>query len=152
MSARSPRQRGIAAVELALLLPAFILLLALPLLLGRAFYQYQVMQKAAHDAARYLSSCATIDLKTPARTAAVVAAARAIATAELDGPAAGAYAPVIGILCDGGVCAGFVAPATVTVEITNLLEDSVFPTISYNLLGMNGLPLTATASMRHVGN
>lgn len=146
------RPRGIAAVELALILPTLVLLLALPLFFGRALYHYQIMQRASHDAARYLASCAEVDLRSPARTADVVAAARAIVVAELDGGSAGSAAPLVSISCNGGQCSGYFVPATVTVQVTDLLEDDVLPFYSYNLLGARGLPLSVTASMRYVGN
>lgn len=146
------RRRGIAAVEMALILPVFVLLLALPLFLGRALYHYQIMHRAAHDAARYLSSCAAPELRSPARTAAVVAAARAIATAELEGTAAGSGAPAIGVSCDGAPCTGLALPTVITVQISTLLEDAVFPYYSYNLLGMGGMPLIVPVSMHYVGN
>jgi len=146
------RPRGIAAVEMALILPTFALLLALPLFFGRALYHYQVMQRASHDAARYLASCAEVDLKSPTRSAEVVAAARAIVVAELDGGGAGRAAPLVSISCNGGQCSGYFVPTTVTVQVTDLLEDDVLPFYSYNLLGASGLPLSATATMRYVGN
>ena len=152
MSRPAQHQRGVVAVEMALMLPLFLVLLALPLFLGRALYHYQLSHKAAHDAARYLSSCAALDFKSPARAADVVAAARAIAAAELDGSSAGTYAPVVSVNCDGGQCTGFLVPTTVGVQVVTLLEDDVLPDFSYNLLGSGGLPLTAVASMRYVGN
>lgn len=151
MSARRPRQRGIAAVELALLMPTFILLLALPLFLGRALYQYQLMHKAAHSAARYLSSCASFEMKSPARLAEISATAQALAQAGLAGISAGSFTPVIGINCDGGPCSGLLVPTTISVTIVTQLEDNVFPYAVYNQLGRNGMPLTVTATMRYVG-
>ncbi|MBV6324405.1 TadE/TadG family type IV pilus assembly protein [Duganella violaceipulchra] len=148
----SRRPRGIAAVEMALILPVFVLLLALPLFLGRALYHYQIMHRAAHDAARYLASCATIDYKSPARVADVQAAARTLVAAELAGASAGSYPPAVGVNCDGGLCGGFAVPTTVSVQIITLLEDDVFPDISYNLVGSNGLQLNVTVTMHYVGN
>ncbi|GJJ03830.1 hypothetical protein RugamoR64_43680 [Duganella rhizosphaerae] len=152
MSRPARRQRGIAAVEMALMLPLFLVLLALPLFLGRALYHYQLAHKAAHDAARYLSSCSTLDFKSPSRTTGLQAAARAIVAAELAGSSAGSSAPTVGVSCDGGPCAGLVVPTTVSVQIITLLEDDVFPDFSYNLLGAYGLPLSVVATMRYVGN
>ncbi|WP_332853668.1 TadE family protein [Duganella sp. S19_KUP01_CR8] len=146
------RPRGIAAVEMALILPTFVLLLALPLFLGRALYHYQIMHRAAHDAARYLSSCTALELRTPARTAAVVAAARAIAAAELEGTHAGSSAPAVSISCDGAQCTGLLLPTVITVQISTVLEDDVFPYYSYNLVGTSGMPLVVPVSMHYVGN
>ena len=49
------RQRGIAAVELALVLPVLFILVMFPLYLGRVYWHYTAIQYAAQDAARYLS-------------------------------------------------------------------------------------------------
>lgn len=55
------RQSGVAAVEMALLLP-FLLLLAFGLTeLGRAVYQYNTLAKAVRDGARHLSQYAPGD-------------------------------------------------------------------------------------------
>lgn len=51
----SKKQSGVAAVEMALLLP-FLLLLAFGLTeLGRAVYQYNILAKAVRDGARHLT-------------------------------------------------------------------------------------------------
>lgn len=49
------RQRGIAAVELALLLLPLLVLFFGVLEMGRAFYQYNSLVKATRGAARYLA-------------------------------------------------------------------------------------------------
>ena len=58
---KTREQSGVAAVEMALLLP-FLLLLAFGLTeLGRAVYQYNTLAKAVRDAARHLSQNAPGD-------------------------------------------------------------------------------------------
>lgn len=47
---RHRRQRGIAALELALVMPV---LLTLPLYFGRLFWYYAALQKGAQNAVRY---------------------------------------------------------------------------------------------------
>lgn len=49
------RQRGIAAVELAIVLPLLLTIVFGVTELGRAMYQYDALTKAARSAARYLS-------------------------------------------------------------------------------------------------
>lgn len=49
-------QRGLAAVELAVMMPVFLLLMLGTAELGRACYQYNALIKAAHDGARYMSA------------------------------------------------------------------------------------------------
>lgn len=49
------KQRGVAMVEFAIVVPIFILLLMATAEVGRAFYQYNTLTKAVRDGARYLS-------------------------------------------------------------------------------------------------
>ena len=53
--AHASRQRGIAAVELALLLTPLVLMFFGATELGRAVYTYNVLDKTVRDAARHLS-------------------------------------------------------------------------------------------------
>jgi Flp pilus assembly protein TadG len=55
-----PRERGLAAVEFAILLPLVLLIMLATAELGRALYQYNTLTKAVRDGARYLSSVAII--------------------------------------------------------------------------------------------
>ncbi|KAB8040171.1 TadE/TadG family type IV pilus assembly protein [Janthinobacterium aquaticum] len=50
------RQRGVAAIELALIMLFFTGLLPVVLLCGRALFAYTALQKSAHDAARYMAT------------------------------------------------------------------------------------------------
>jgi Flp pilus assembly protein TadG len=65
-------ERGLAAVEFAILLPLVLLIMLATAELGRALYQYNTLTKAVRDGARHLSSVALtggaglIDL-TPAK-------------------------------------------------------------------------------------
>lgn len=57
MKAPSTRsQRGVAAIELALIMLFFTGLLPVVLLCGRALFAYTALQKSAHDAARYMAT------------------------------------------------------------------------------------------------
>ena len=49
------RQRGVAIIEFALVLPMLLLLTFTVTELGRALYQYNTLAKSVRDAARYLS-------------------------------------------------------------------------------------------------
>lgn len=55
------RQRGVAAVELGLLMPILILLAFGITEFGRAFYQYNTLAKAVRDGVRYLTHYAPGD-------------------------------------------------------------------------------------------
>lgn len=140
-------QRGIAAIELALLLPVFLLLLTLPLYFGRVFWHYTVIQNAAQDAARYLSSVPQIEMKDPSRIAGVLGVANAIIGAEVAELNPGSYPPAVGIQCNGAVCAGFSLPSTVSVNVQLLMEDIFF----FNATGLS-IPMTAVATYPYVGH
>ncbi len=71
-----PQQRGVAAVEFALLLMVMITLVAGILELGRTFWYYDAMSKATRNGARAMSVAAKATLGTvgaPAAIAQVVA-------------------------------------------------------------------------------
>lgn len=56
MRARTHAQRGLAAVEMALIMPVFLLLMLGTAELGRACYQYNTLVNAAREGARYISA------------------------------------------------------------------------------------------------
>lgn len=62
------RQRGVAIVEFALMLPFLLLLTFITTEFGRAIWQYNTLAKSVRDSARYLS------LQTPGDTAAIATA------------------------------------------------------------------------------
>ena len=49
------RQKGVALVEFALILPFLLLLTMITIEFGRAMYQYNTLTKSVRDAVRYLS-------------------------------------------------------------------------------------------------
>ena len=53
---RASRQKGVAAIELALIMLFFMGLLPVVLLFGRALFMYTMVQKSAQDAARYMAT------------------------------------------------------------------------------------------------
>jgi uncharacterized membrane protein len=128
------RQRGIAAVELAIVLPVLVLLLVFPLYLGRVFWHYTALQYAAQDAARYLSKAPVSEMGNPTRGAAVTAVAEAIVAQELAELAPGSFPYALVITCDGTACVGFATPAVVRVNITLFMEDIFFA--SYTQLNL----------------
>lgn len=150
---RSPirRQRGATAVELAVCLPLFVLLLAFPLFLGRTFWHYTAAQKAAQDAARYLSSVTAQEMREPLLAQAAAGLAGEIVRTELAELETGGLRPQVDIQCGGMRCQGVMSgplPQTVSVLVTVQMRD--------HLLGMElgryGLRLQARSVMRYVGN
>ena len=121
------QQRGMAAVEFAIILPVLVLLLIMPLYPGRVFWHYTAIQNAAQDAARYLSKVPAADLGNPDRAGAAAAVASSIVAMEL---APGPYAYAVAVTCDGGVCSGFTMPSTVRVHVSLLVQDVFFAGIN----------------------
>jgi Flp pilus assembly protein TadG len=58
------RQRGLAAVEFAIVAPVLLLLMLGVAELGRALYQYNTLSKAVRDSARYYSTHAFVGTTT----------------------------------------------------------------------------------------
>ena len=140
-------QRGIAAVELALILPVFLILLTFPLFFGRLFWHYSVMERAANNAARYLSAVALSEIKNSTRAPTVVAVANAMVQAEIAELAPGPIPISITVLCDViGQCVGQSTPATVTVTIQVEVSDIFFS----DLTGLD-VPLTASVTYPYLG-
>lgn len=155
MSPRRPsqarrRQRGIAAVELALIMPVILILLTVPLFFGRVFWHYTVAQKAAHDATRYLSGVALSQMTAPLQIGHEVAVAEAIAAEEMSDLKPGPYPPVVTILCDGITCDGFTSPSVIRVVVRIRMYDGIFSSFTSTIEGASGLLLTAETTMHYV--
>ena len=116
----SKDERGIQLVELAIVLPIFIILFAATAEFGRYFYEYTTLAKASRAAARYLATAAVNSANdTTAKNIVVY------------GNAAGTGSPVlpdmttanVTITRQGGVP---VLPQTVKVEITSFKHQPLF--------------------------
>lgn len=148
---RRPRQGGAAAVEMALLLPFFVLLMSLALFLGRYFWHYTAAQKAAQDASRYLSTIPEAEMRDLVLAPAAAAVARDIAEMELDGLNTGRVAPRVDVVCGGENCLGVTGaalPATVAVIVRMDLYDHIFGID----LGRFGVRMVVRSEVRYVGN
>ncbi|WP_020653024.1 TadE/TadG family type IV pilus assembly protein [Massilia niastensis] len=146
-----PRERGAAAIELALLLPILVTFLGFSLFWGRYFWHYTAAQKAAHDAARYLSTVSEQEMREPTLTPAAAALARGIALAEIEDLNPGRIAPAVIVLCGGETCVGaqgMALPATVSVTIRMGVHD-IAGLVDF---GRYGVPIEVTSEMRYVGN
>jgi hypothetical protein len=145
-------QRGIAAVEFALVLPLFVSLLALSVFFGRVCWHYTAAVKAAHDAARYLASVPLSSMTTgPTSAGNHAQVARAIAQEEVAGLNPGPYAPIITVACDAITCDGLSTPQRIDVTVRIGMFDDILYGVTYVVLGDQPLTLTAAVSMRYVG-
>ena len=113
-------ERGIQLVELAIVIPIFVLLFAATAEFGRYFYEYTTLAKASRAGARYLANAA---VKTAEDTTAK--------NIVVYGNSAGTGSPVltgmttanVTITRQGGVP---VLPETVTVQISNFKHQPIF--------------------------
>lgn len=124
------RQRGLAAVEAAIVLPLLLLLMLATGELGRAFYQYNTLTKAVRDGARYISEKATDGLTgliaDPIDTAAVTATKNLV----VYGSPGGSGEPLLEGLAIGDV----------TITAVDVRHVQVRAVYGYRPLFASGLP------------
>ena len=145
------RQRGAAAVELALVLPVFVLLLSFLIFLGRYFWHYTAAQKATQDATLYLSTISAQEMRDPALAPAAAAIAQQIMQMELADLKTGGLRPRVEIQCGGEACLGVTSsplPETVTAIVRMDMFDHIFGLD----FGRYGLRLNVRHDARYVGN
>jgi Flp pilus assembly protein TadG len=118
-------QRGSAAIELALILMMMFVLLFATLQFGRIFWQYNAVQKATHDAARFLALVPTSEMSdltkaTGARTLAQQIVVDAAAGAKID-PAITSPAVAVEFRCgvnSDAICTYSPNPAQQVTKVT----------------------------------
>jgi hypothetical protein len=143
---------GSVAVEMALILPLFLILLAGPLYMARAAWCYSVGQKAAHDATRYVATATQAELRTAGggfSEARVPAIARWIAQQELDEIVTLADGIVITVQCDGDGC-GVQKPTRVRTSVQIALHDDVLGGLTMDYLGSAEMKMNSEVTMRYV--
>ncbi len=139
-------QGGAIALELALTLGFLFPVAAMLIFYGRVLYNYEVAQKAAHDAVRYMASASILNINNPAMAGYEVAVAQAIMQQELS--ALNPYKLAMSVTCDGQQCAGMGVPMMVTVGLQiNVRNEMVglAPELTEQRIAI-------TQSMRYVGN
>lgn len=152
-----PYQRkaeGSVAIEMAAVLPILVMLLTVIFFLARIFWFYSVGQKAAHDAARFLSTSTQAEMRTPGggfSEAQVAAVARWIAQEELQEILPYTDGILIDIHCNTGAC-GAAVPSTVHVGIQITLHDSILDGLTSIYLGSTDMLLVGNVTMRYVGH
>ncbi|MBJ7309511.1 TadE/TadG family type IV pilus assembly protein [Rugamonas sp. CCM 8940] len=147
--ARRP-QRGIAAVELALVLAMGLAVVPTVVVLGRALHAYTVMQKAVHDAARYLSAVPAAEMATQSSAFAAVALAQSmVVQAAASSPVSPPLVtPLVAVTCDGVPC-GSAVPAVIQVSVAEFNVADPLTNLTYQVLLQNGFKLQAVAVMRY---
>lgn len=147
------RTRGSVAVEMAILTPFLVLLLAASLFFSRIYMFYSAGQKAAHDAARFLSTATQAEMRTSGggfSEARVAALARWIAQEELLEIVDLTDGILIGILCDDAPC-GDAVPNTVQVTVRISLHDKLLGSLTSTYLGSTSMTMVSNVTLRYVG-
>ena len=144
-------EHGVAAVEMAIILPFLVLMLALALLFGRAFWHYNAIQKAAHDSARYISSVSRYDMQGIPRATASAAVAYAIVDEEMGDLNYESTPWSVTVRCDETVCDGLTVPRMIRVIIRLQMANDIMGDLTYAFFG-DGLVMTADVSMPYVGS
>ncbi|MET0858298.1 MAG: TadE/TadG family type IV pilus assembly protein [Telluria sp.] len=147
-------QQGTAALELALLMPIFMSLLAFPLFIGRVMWYYDASQKAASDAARFLATASQVELRTPGpggTEAAVATLTRQIARAATADLVLGEDYPVrVAVQCNMVDCGAATLPPTVRVVVSVDMTDGIFGEMTSSMFEYGVLSFTADVTMRYV--
>jgi Flp pilus assembly protein TadG len=119
------RQRGIAAVELALIMMLTGFVMPVIFLFARVFYHYNVIKQATQDAANFMASVPRIELKTSAGMAAAQARSRELVRNGIS--EAGITPPedlIIDVRCNNNsTCSWATEVQDVRVEATFILVD-----------------------------
>lgn len=150
-SSKHNNQRGAAAVELALILPALLLLIFMPLFIGRYFWHYSAAQKAAQDAARYLSTISAQELREDVLAEQAAAVARSIALSEIRELDPGPREPEIIVMCGDDPCIGIGdLPLPETVRVT--VRMRYFDMLGLIDTGRYGITINAVSVVNYVGN
>lgn len=123
-------QRGVAAVELAVILSATIVLMPAVVLFAKVFYQYSVMKEATRDAAAYMASLPRASVKDNAeRARAMTVARQMVFEAAANSSMLGSNVVQEAVVeCDDHTCAGLV-PDNFDVKVTFTLNADVFTSL-----------------------
>jgi Flp pilus assembly protein TadG len=143
------RQRGAAAIEFVLVFPILLIAMAPLILYARYMWHYTVAQKAAQDAARYMSTVSAAEMKSRTLATDAKSIAIEIARREVADLSPGEAIVDADVICDTNTC-GFktgTVPKTVTVSVA----FHVFDTFFNSYLGPYGMPVEANVTMRYAG-
>lgn len=143
------RQRGVAAVEFALVFPILLVTLAPLMLYARYMWHYTVAQKAAQDAARYMSTVSAAEMKSRTLAGDAKSIAIEIARREVAELSPGEDMVDADVICDTNTC-GFKS-GTVPKAVTVSVAFHMFDTFFNSYLGPYGMPVEANVTMRYAG-
>lgn len=157
------RQRGVATIELALILGLVLMLMSCTLLFGTAFWYLNAEQKTVHNMARYLASVTQAEIANQIAATTAVNTAREMGDEALDrakvstsiarAPAALSCQPNTVGICGFAMPAGYPAqtPATIRVVHGVRLDDiSFFGDVSVFLGGTDALSMAVDMTVPYV--
>jgi hypothetical protein len=151
LSGSRKRERGSAAVELALIMPILVMLLTFPVFYARCLWHYTAAQKAAQDAARYMAGVPAAEMRSKKLGGDAQKIAENIAKEEIAELSPGKEFDPPQVTCDGLSCGSSTGklPAKVRVYISFGMADTFFGVVD---TGRYGLLITADVTMRYAGN
>lgn len=140
------RNSGVASVELAIVLPVFIIVLAGVIYFCVYLMYYTVVNKAAQSAARYFATISQAEMKSPVLMASALSATESMARDMLADVKSDST--IVGVLCDTNICGTTTAlPAKITVTVSVRYNDVFFGTYQSDY----GAPITARYTMAYAG-
>jgi len=152
MTPSTTRQRGIAAIELAILLPLIIILATSVIFIARVLMSYSIAHKAAQSAAVYLATVPMSDMMDTSRKTAAQTIAGAVADITLAEVKPGGREPiVVDVHCDGLTCAGPTPPKEISVTVRMWMMDDFFFSQTGGIIPDGGLPLTVVVTIPYLG-
>ena len=141
------RQRGAAAIELALVFPILLVTLGPLILYARYMWHYTVAQKAAQDAARYMANVSVDEMKSKKLAGIAKDVAVEIARREVAELAPGEEVLDADVRCGTRTCG---TSATLPTDVNVNINFHVFDTFMGIYLP-SGILVEANVTMRYVG-
>lgn len=147
------RQRGVAAVELALILPLLLAILFGITEFGRAIYTYNTMAKSARAAARYLSTQAAGNTNAWATAKNLVVYGNPLGTGAALVP--GITAGMV-VICDATICAANLFQGSdptinsVTVTITGFTFTPILDLLKFTRFYTGGTNSIASITFDNI--
>lgn len=146
------RQHGVAAVELALIMPLLLLLVAVPLIVAIYMWHYSAAQKAAQNAARYISTISVQEMRAGNLALAAEAITLQLVQTQIAELSFVASAPQVQVNCSNFRCSGVGGgplPPMVSVTVRMSLFDQFFTVVD---TGRYGLPINVEVEVPYAGN
>lgn len=120
-------QRGVAAVEFALILLASVFLLPVVLLFARVFYHYNVLKQATQDAANAMAATPRIEMATSSgMNAAKARSSQMVFRAIADAGIAPSSELFVDLYCNGAQCIPGMPLVEVRATATFVLFDDFY--------------------------